>query len=282
MDRRISQTKALQKINNQQHFSALDSDGIWRIRIKDYVPLVCVALHDGSGFPPELEKHCLLSSKERIFEEDPHTAKLVITQPIVISGADSRYYYDLNRPPDHCDQTVVFGRRVWQEDVHPLSLLAKHRHAEFYTLFSMLIQKLIHLFGYCLIIDIHSYNYSRIDRETPLFNLGTSKFVREDEYDFIRQWKLALAKIKFHGISIPVAENDVFYGQGFLYQWVQREFPNTCLTIPLDIKKIYCDEKTGRVYPLQFRRLSQELNKAIHTASFIAQEGRMLQLNNSS
>jgi hypothetical protein len=72
-----------------------------------------------------------------------------------------------------------------------------------------------------------------------------------------------------------VAENDVFKGHGYLLQWVQREFPETCLTIPLDIKKIYCDEVTGRIYPLQFRRLTQELNKAIHSAVVISQEGRL-------
>jgi hypothetical protein len=188
---------------------------------------------------------------------------------------DSRYYYDLNRFPEHCDQTVVFGRRIWKKDVHPFSSLAKHRHGEFYALFSVLIDKLVELFGYCLIIDVHTYNYSRIDRETPLFNLGTAKFKREDEHLFARQWKQALADIKFPGVKLTMAENDVFYGQGYLLQWVQRQFPKNCLTIPIDIKKIYCDEMTGRIYPLQFRRLTQELNKAIHSVSVIYQEGRL-------
>ncbi len=133
IDTKVCQAKALAKIRNQQCFSALDSDGIWKIRIKEYVPLVCVALHDGSGFPFELEQHCLLASEDRIFEEDPHTAELVVSQPIVLSGLDSRYYYDLNRSPEHCDQTIVFGRRVWKKDVHPLSSLAKQRHEKFYA-----------------------------------------------------------------------------------------------------------------------------------------------------
>ena len=278
MDIRLSQTKAVAKIRDQQCFSALDSDGIWKISIKEYVPLVCVALHDGSGFPFKLEQHCLLASEDRIFEEDPHTVKLVDSQPIVVSGMDSRYYYDLNRPPEHCDQTTVFGRRIWEKDVHPLSSLAKQRHEKFYALTDALVGKLIELFGYCLIIDIHSYNYSRIDRETPLFNLGTAKFKREDVHLFVRQWKQVLADIKFPGVKQAVAENDVFLGQGYFLLWVQQEFPKTCLTIPVDIKKIYCDEVTGEIYPLHFRRLTQELNVAIHSASVIFQEGRLPQL----
>ena len=275
MDRKISQANAIAKISNQKCFSAVDLEGIWTISIKEYVPLVCVTLHSGSGFPSELEQHCLLSAADRIFEEDPHTDELVADQPIVLSGMDSRYYYDLNRTPGHCDQTVVFSRRVWKQDVHPLSSLAQQRHEKFYALLKVLVDKLIELFGYCLIIDVHSYNYSRIDRETPLFNLGTANYKREDAHLFACQWKQVLADTWFPGIKIPVAENDVFKGDGYLLQWVQREFPQTCLTICIDIKKIYCDEATGAIYPLQFRRLSQILNKAIRSTSLVFQEGRL-------
>ena len=275
LDIKLCQTKALAKIRNQCCFDALDSDGVWKISVKEYVPLICVALHDGSGFPFELEQHCLLTSADRIFEEDPHTAELVVSQPIVLAGMDSRYYYDLNRSPVHCDQPIVFGRRVWKKDVHPLSSLAKQRHDKFYALFKVLVDKVVKLFGYCLIMDIHSYNYSRIDRETPLFNLGTAMYNREDEHVFARQWQQVLADVQFPGIKLPVAENDVFKGQGYLLQWVQQKFPKTCLTVSLDIKKIYCDEVTGEIYPLHFRRLSQELNKAIHSAAVIVQEERL-------
>lgn len=273
MDIRLNQTEALRKIKHQQCFGALDTDGIWKISIREYAPLICVALHDGSGFPHELEKHSLLPPEDRIFEEDPHTAKLVESQPVVISGGDSRYYYDLNRAPAHCDQTTVFGRRIWKEDIHPLSSQAKQRHAVFYEIIRALVGKIVDLFGYCLIVDIHSYNYSRIDRETPLFNLGTTQFKRKEEYLFVCQWKRVLADINFPGMKHLVAENDVFEGKGYFLQWMQREFPNTCLTVPLDIKKIYCDEVTGEIYPLQFRRLTDDLNSAIHSASFIFQQG---------
>jgi len=264
---RINQTKAIAKIRSQQCFGARDSDGIWKLSIKEYVPLVCVALHDGSAFPAELEQHCLLGAEDRIFEEDPHTARLVAAQPIVVSGMDSRYYYDLNRPPEHCDQTIVFGRRIWKNDAHPLSSLAKSRHEQFYMLINELVGKLVELFGFCLIIDVHSYNYTRIARETPLFNLGTSEFKWEEEHLFVQQWKQVLAGINFPGVKLLVAENDVFLGKGYFLQWVQREFPRNCLTIPLDIKKIYCHELTGKVYSLQFTRLARELNRAIHSAT---------------
>jgi hypothetical protein len=273
----MNQTEALAKIRNQECFGASDSDGIWKIRIREYVPLVCVALHDGSSFPPELEKSCLLTSEDRIFEEDPHTAELVSSQPIVVSALDSRYYYDLNRSPENCAQVTAFNRQIWKKDVHLLASLAKQRHERFYVLVNELVGKLVELFGSCLIIDVHSHNFSRIDRETPLFNLGTAELKREDELLFVQQWKQELANIRLPGVKLPVAENDVFLGQGYFLWWAQQEFHRTCLTIPVDMKKIYCDEATGEIYPLQFKRLAQELNKAILSATAIFQEGRLSQ-----
>jgi len=274
----MKHTEALAKIGNQECFDACDSDGVWKISIKAYTPLVCLAIHDGSAFPPELEKSSLLSPQDRIFEEDPHTAKLVASQPIVVSALDSRYYYDLNRSPENCAQTAAFGRQIWQEGVHPLPSLAKQRHERFYALVNALVGKLVELFGSCLIMDVHSHNYSRINRETPLFNLGTSQFKRENELLFVRQWKQELAKINFPGVKLPVAENDVFLGQGYLLQWAQRELPRSCVTIPVDFKKIYCNEATGEIYPLQFRRLDQEFNRAIDSATIIFQGGRLPQV----
>ena len=90
---------------------------------------------------------------------------------------------------------------------------------------------------------------------------------------FVQWWKQELADVKFPGVQLPVAENDVFLGKGCFLQWVQREFPPTCVTIPVDIKKIYCVKVTGVVYPLQFRRVARELNKAILFASGYFQEG---------
>ena len=278
----MNHTEVLTKIRNQECFDSCDSDGVWKISIKRYTPLVCLALHDGSSFPPELESDCLLSSEDRVFEEDPHTAKLVASQPIVISGLDSRYYYDLNRSRDKCAQTTAFGRQLWTNDVHPLSSLAKQRHERFYALVNELVNKLVELFGSCLIFDVHSHNFSRLNRETPLFNLGTAEFKREDELLFVRQWKQELVKIRFPGVKLPVAENDVFLGQGYFLRWAQQKFPRTCLTIPVDMKKIYCDEATGEIYPLQFKRLAQELNKAILLATAIFQEGRLPQVLTSS
>jgi N-formylglutamate amidohydrolase len=265
---KISQRKALKKIDNLEHFIASDIDGVWNISIRKYVPLVCLALHDGSSFPSALEKECLLTPVERRFEEDPHTAKLVEASPIVVSGLDSRYFYDLNRKPGACGENIVFGREVWKQGTHPSPGLARERHHRFYTLVNRLLGKLIELYGSCLIMDVHSYNYSRILRETPLFNLGTTTVDQNRYRPVVAYLSSELAKIRIAGETIGVAENDVFLGAGYFAHWASAQHPG-CLTLPLDIKKVYCDEKTGE--PLQFTMecLAGGLHSAIQrTARF--------------
>ena len=68
----MKQSECLEKIRSQQPFGVRGHDDIWKISIKEYVPLVCVALHDGSAFPSELGQHCLLTTEERTWDqEDP-------------------------------------------------------------------------------------------------------------------------------------------------------------------------------------------------------------------
>jgi len=265
---KIAHRKALRKIDNQEQFAASDIDGVWNISIREYVPLVCLALHDGSSFPSTLEQECLLTPLERRFEEDPHTAKLVDASPIVVSGLDSRYYYDLNRKPAGCTENTVFGREVWKQGVHPSPKLARERHRRFYTLLDRLLGKLVELYGSCLIMDIHSYNYSRIPRGTPLFNLGTT-YVDQNRYRAVVAYlSKELTKIRIAGETTCVAENDVFLGAGYFAHWASNQHPD-CLTLPLDIKKIYCDEKTGEPRQFTMEYLAGGLDSAIQrTARF--------------
>ena len=88
------------KIENQELFEAVSSDNSFRIKINDYVPYACFAIHEGHQLRTSLKDICLLNEHERWYEEDPHTVDFIKSFPIVIEGLDSRYEYDLNRPTD--------------------------------------------------------------------------------------------------------------------------------------------------------------------------------------
>jgi hypothetical protein len=244
---RIHLPEALRHFRNQTPFIASAVDGICSVKISDYVPVLCVALHDGAAFPAGLEKECLLSSAERRFEEDPHTTRLIETMPMVLSGLESRYFYDLNRAENYATSNEMFDQRVWRRGHHPARLRALSRHRRFYRLAGALIEQMIRSYDSCLILDVHSYNGSKIDRETPLFNLGTCANDMTKHRQLLDFFLSELANIKLPGICTRVTENDVFEGRGRFVNWVARSYPQA-LPVCLEIKKVYCDELSGHLH----------------------------------
>ena len=91
----------IQRIGKGIAFEAEARDRSFRIKIREYVPYVCTAIHDGGNFRDELKLKTVLSDYERWYEEDPHTADFMSSMPIVLAGQDSRFEHDLNRDPNN-------------------------------------------------------------------------------------------------------------------------------------------------------------------------------------
>ncbi|TYO95847.1 N-formylglutamate amidohydrolase [Geothermobacter ehrlichii] len=255
--------RLLQQIRQGQTFSDTDYRGIARIRVRRDLPLVCVALHDGSAFPSDLEPLCRLSPAERLFEEDPHTAGLLEGMPVLLAGRESRYFYDLNRSPAKAVDPVAFGRKIWRQGAHPDPARAQARHRAFYRLAEVLIDRLVRRHGHCLVIDLHAYNASKIDRPTPLFNLGTAAIDERRHRPLLDFLLRRLQQIDLPGTTTRVAENDVFQGRGHFVNWLGRRFPDV-LPLCLEVKKIYCDEHSGVLNRNVYDALAVQLPAALH------------------
>lgn len=261
----------LQKIDQKKPFEAESEYGSFYIKIEEYTPFICTAIHNGHRLREDLSEICLLSEQERWYEEDPNTLDFISSFPIVMGGLDSRYEYDLNRPPDIAVYETAWGKDVWKR---PLTADEKNtslaKHENFYRVLYHLIEILEKSFGAVLLFDIHSYNFKRIDRETPLFNLGTEN-INIDEYaPYIQHWEQELNRIQFPGENSVVRQNDVFGGHGHLLKSVGEKFNNT-LVFATEIKKVYCNEETGELYFAIVESLSTQLKKAIiNSAAFFA------------
>lgn len=211
---KLSVEQIIGKINQELTFEATDLDNSFIIKIEEYVPYICAAIHNGQNFRRELEHKVALSYLERHFEEDPHTADFVSSLPILIEGCDSRYEYDLNRNPKDAIYETAWGKQVWKESLTEEekneSLLKYHR---FYQVVDALVGKIEKKFKACVVYDIHSYNYKRIERETPVFNIGAEKVDLRKFGAFVEHWRKELSKIKLPDDIENTAEiNDVFYG----------------------------------------------------------------------
>lgn len=259
----------LQKIKNGETFSALSENRSFSLTIEEYTPAVCAAIHNGSNFLPELQEKINLSANERWYEEDPFTGYFIEDFPIRIVSYDSRYLYDINRKPEECIYETAWGKTVWK---NPLTenerekLLARHK--QFYTVIHALISKINALFSRCIVYDIHSYNYQREGQKSdlPLFNIGTERITEPPFEKYILSWMDELSKIHLPEIENRTARNEVFYGRGYFLEYIMSRFENT-LVLATEIKKVYCDENNGNIYPDIIAQLKSGLITAINSHS---------------
>ncbi|MBT8179666.1 MAG: N-formylglutamate amidohydrolase, partial [Eudoraea sp.] len=153
---RLSVSEIIDRIERETVFEAVAEDYSFTLKISRYVPYVCGAVHDGHQFRKSLWENCLHTEYERWYEEDPCTRSMVEAHPIVIAGCDSRFEYDLNRPPDGAIYTDAWGKQLWKE---PLSKKeydhSQRKHTAFYEVVHSLIGKLEELFPRVIVFDMH-------------------------------------------------------------------------------------------------------------------------------
>jgi len=263
----------IKSIQESKHFEAESSDSSFYIKVDEYTPFVCFAIHNGHQLRTELKQKCLLSDHERWQEEDPETLTFVSSLPIVIGAKDSRYEYDLNRQTENAIYTEAWGKKVWKKSLTKEEKdTSLQKHLDFYRVVDALIQKLESKFNSVVVYDVHSYNYRRYEKDTPVFNLGTENINMEKFSRFVKYWLRELGKIELTGIEQSVEENGPFKGKGYLLEYLTNNFKNT-LVFATEVKKIYCNEENGETYPLVIDELSEQFKKAIiNTSAYFAKQ----------
>ena len=269
---KLSSTEIIKRIRAGRDFEAEATDTGMRIRISDYVPFVCTAIHAGSEMRHELQLKCALDEYERWYEEDPDTDVFISGMPITVMGTESRFSYDLNRTPDSAVYEEAWGKKVWKR---PLSQSEKKRslarHEKFYAILYALVDQLESRFGACVVYDVHSYNWKRWDREVPTYNIGTERLQDRWKSDVSSFQKALESESLPHEISTACAINDVFMGRGFNLAFLSQHFDNT-LVLATEVKKVYCDEETGERFPAIVNALQLAFKHAIlqHARTFAA------------
>ncbi len=275
---RLSVSEIIQKIEAEAIFEAIAEDYSFTIKIDDYVPFACGAVHDGHQFRKELWDNCLHTEYDRWYEEDPCTKEFVKSLPILIAGCDSRFEYDLNRDPDNAVFETAWGKELWKtpldEAQHRKSL---EKHFAFYSVVNALIKKLEDLFGIAVVYDMHSYNWRRWDREVPVINLGTTNIDNERFGADVESWRQSLSELQLpHGIETTSKINDTFFGNGYFLKFITQNFKNT-LVLATEFKKIYCDELQQIIFPEVVLSIEEQLQIKIreHADAFYKAHKRL-------
>ncbi|WP_035415266.1 flavohemoglobin expression-modulating QEGLA motif protein [Ferrimonas kyonanensis] len=263
----LSLSEALSLIARRQPFHA-EVDGVAQLKIEAYLPVVSCAIHAGHRLSTKLTDQCLLSAEERRFEEDPATDLLIASQPITLVGCDSRFEYDLNR----AQALSTYFKSAWSKPVWRRPLSARKRnqcqqkHRRFYQLYDGLIAALEQQFGHVLVFDLHSYNYQRIERKVPVFNIGTSQIDMERWGPVVQRFNRELGRIRLPNLSVESRLDEVFQGRGYLIAHTTARFDRT-LVLPTEVKKVFMDEHSGELYPQVMAALALGLKEAFTQTS---------------
>ena len=266
----LSEEECITLINKGECFHAEVESGAFIVKIDEYSPIVCTAIHNGHRLRRELEKTFLLSKGERFYEEDPYTDKLISSFPMQLIGNDSRFEYDLNRAKALSTYfKTAWEKQVWDKPLSQKQRSISHRkHQSFYNVLEAIIVIIEKLFNNAIVFDIHSYNYKRIEKDTPTFNIGSSQIDVERWGNVVSHFEKQLNQITLPNLAVRAATDEVFYGRGYLVTHVNAHFDNT-LVLPIEVKKVYMDETSGGSYPLVLEELKAGFKSAIsETAAF--------------
>lgn len=261
---KLSVASIISNIKSETPFEAVSKDYSFTLKITEYAPYICGAVHDGHQFRKSLWENCLHSEYDRWYEEDPCTYAMVQSHPIVIAGRDSRFEYDLNRGPETAIYTDAWGKKLWKrplaEEERDHSL---EKHSNFYKVVQALVHQIETKYGKALVFDMHSYNWKRWDREVPTWNLGTANIDNDRFEKLAVAWSKSLGHMQLpNGIKSTSKINDTFQGNGYFLKYITQNFNNT-LVLATEIAKIYCDEYEGTLYPEVVRSVEDQLKELI-------------------
>jgi hypothetical protein len=231
--------------------------------------VLALAPHAGHDVRPELLRLMVASDAQRLTEEDPGTERLLEPFPVAIHTAVSRFEVDFNRPrttcvyttPDTCWGVQLYGRL-------PASAVlerSRARHDEVWAAIDALVDDTVARFGFCVLLDFHSYCFRRSDPsaiwwehpERPVFNLGTHG--THPRFRALNTALLgALRPLVWQGRPVTAGENVVVSG-GAVHKRQQGRHPGRVVVPSLEVLKVFMDEHSGEFYEPDFTRLVQQV-----------------------
>jgi hypothetical protein len=268
----LTEAEIIERITAGERFRATVAGGAYSVAIARFVPAVVTAIHDGHDIPPELAGDLLVSEEQRRFEEDPFTGAIADSFAISLIMHHSRYCYDINRRPEQCIYQEAWGQTVREcEPPERQKRLIIDLHRSYYRVLGAVVGALERRFSGYVVYDLHSYNYSRLPGEPPLFNVGTH-FVDRDRFRPLLDLLLdALRAVELPGVVNRTAVDEVFAGKGYQAEFLSCNHP-AGLCLPIEIKKVFMDEATGSVHDSRFDCLRRGLTRALSSHALACAE----------
>ncbi len=219
-------------------------------------PILGTAVHYHHAIRPDIAPKLAISDDARFYEEDPWTHRFLGPLMHTLTPNQSRYEFDLNRPPDttvYSKPSLAWGQNVWRDPLDQYEReFCLEKWYEFHTMVDCAVEDAVSRYGYAIVFDFHSYNYQRKGEtdwrtdDKPVINLGTRHLNLDERGAAIKDYFFdKLSQHTVLGEDCMVQENGVFYG-GYLNRRLSHLFGPRVITLSVEYKKVYMDERTGR------------------------------------
>ncbi|MGE5843459.1 MAG: N-formylglutamate amidohydrolase, partial [Syntrophaceae bacterium] len=260
----------MEQLRSAKRLEGKGAGGGFAFELDLSTPALAVAIHAGHNVRTELHPLMQIPEKDRLFEEDPATDRMIRGTANAIWGLDSRAEYDLNRTAGQAVPLTAeqfWGVQVYRKaPTQDMVCRSLEKYDAFYLFIGSCIRILLERFGFCVVYDIHSYNLSRqVEKgisNPPVFNLGTALLDRPRWGERIDAWLDELGRIEVQGIRTTVEENRVFSGAGEFCRRLTG-WDRNILVLPTEIAKVYMDERTGALHEPLIDAIGRGLRRAI-------------------
>ena len=237
-------------------------------------PILAVALHAGHDLPPGVARLMALSERERLRFEEPFTDDWTSVASTRIVANLSRFAVDLDRPRDaavYLEPRDAWGLDVWRS-LPPRKTYedALALHDLFYEQVGQIIGELIEMCGRVAVLDLHSYCHRRAGpsrppedpRLNPDVNVGTWGLDGSVWGRLLDGFVDDLQAFDLGGRRLDV-RTDVRSRGGYFARWLHETFGEAACALPIDIKKTFMDEWTGKLDYYRHRQIREALGSTI-------------------
>jgi len=236
--------------------------------------IIATAIHNGHYVNPEVAQQLAISEMDRLHEEDPYTAGWTEISTSKIVCNRSRFEVDLNRIREkavYIYPEEAWGLHVWKKEpsrgIIEGSLM---NYDKFYQEVNQLLLDIKSRFGYFVVLDLHSYNYLRDGSRVltsdssinPDINVGTESIINARWRSLVKRFIKELREASYLNHQLDVRENIRFKGGNFP-RWINNTFAESGCAIAVEVKKIFMDEWTGKLYEKKYNVIKEVLASTI-------------------